>query len=86
MTASGQTTEQRARERIEATLREAGSAVQNRRVVNLSAARGVAVREFQLERGHGVADYLLLVDGRVCGVLEAKREGHALSGIEPQSR
>ncbi len=53
--------------------------------LNVYAARGVAVREFPLHRGHGVADYLLYVDGRAAGVVEAKPEGHTLTGVEAQS-
>jgi len=45
----------------------------------------VAIREFQLESGHGVADYLLYVDGKATGIIEAKREGATLSGVEIQS-
>jgi type I restriction enzyme R subunit len=33
----------------------------------------------------GSADYLLYVDGRVVGVVEAKPEGHTLTGVETQS-
>ena len=53
--------------------------------MNLSAGRGVAVREFKLTPGHGFADYLLFVDGKAVGVLEAKPEGHTLSGVEVQA-
>ena len=53
--------------------------------MNLSAGRGVAVREFKLTTGHGFADYLLFVDGKAVGVLEAKPEGHTLSGVEVQA-
>jgi type I restriction enzyme R subunit len=53
--------------------------------MNLSAGRGVAVREFKLATGHGFADYLLFVDGKAVGVLEAKPEGHTLSGVEVQT-
>ena len=52
--------------------------------MNLSAGRGVAVREFKLAPGYGFADYLLFVDGKAAGVLEAKPEGHTLSGVEVQ--
>lgn len=38
---------------------------------------GVAVREFPLTTGD--ADYMLYVDGRAIGVVEAKPEGHTLS-------
>lgn len=47
--------------------------------LNLSAARGVAVREVTLERGHGEVDYLLFVDGKAIGTVEAKPEGYTLS-------
>jgi type I restriction enzyme R subunit len=53
--------------------------------VNLSALRGVAVREFVLKRPHGRVDYLLFVNGQAVGVLEAKKEGEPLIGVEWQS-
>ncbi len=53
--------------------------------LNVHAARGVAVREFPLLHGHGFADYLLYVDGRAAGVVEAKPAGHTLTGVEAQS-
>jgi type I restriction enzyme R subunit len=49
------------------------------------AARGVALREFPLRRGHGFADYLLYVAGQAVGVAEAKREGSSLTGVEVQA-
>jgi len=59
--------------------------VVDRDQVNIHAARGVAVREFSLKPGHGEADYLLYVDGQAAGVIEAKKEGETLSGVEIQS-
>ena len=53
--------------------------------LNVSAARGLAVREFSLRPGHGAANYQLYVDGRAAGVVEAKLEGHTLTGVEAQS-
>lgn len=53
--------------------------------MNLFATQGVAVREVTLKHGHGRADYLLYVDQRVVGVIEAKPEGTPLSGVEWQS-
>jgi type I restriction enzyme R subunit len=76
--------EQRARAQIDAALLAAGSIVQNRDAMNLSAGRGVAVREFKLAPGYGFADYLMFVDGKAAGVLEAKPDGHTLSGVEMQ--
>jgi len=77
--------EQKARAQIDAALIAAGWIVQDRDAMNLSAGRGVAVREFKLTTGHGFADYLLFVDGKAVGVLEAKPEGHTLSGVEVQA-
>ena len=77
--------EQRARANIDRLLEQAGWAVQNMSALNVHAARGVAVREFPLRPGHGTADYLLYVDGRAAGVVEAKPEGHTLTGVESQS-
>jgi type I site-specific restriction endonuclease len=42
---------------------------------NIHAAVGVAIREFPLNTGFGFADYLLYVNGKACGVIEAKKEG-----------
>ena len=79
------TPEQRARANIDRLLGQAGWAVQDMAALNVHAARGVAVREFQLRLGHGTADYLLYVDGRAAGVVEAKPEGHTMTGVEVQS-
>ena len=43
--------------------------------MNLFAGQGVAVREAIMKRGHGRADYLVYVDKRAVGVIEAKPEG-----------
>ena len=77
--------EEQARFNIDRSLEQAGWAVQNRDAVNLYASRGVAVREFQLKTGHGTADYMLYVDGKAAGVVEAKPEGTTLTGVEIQS-
>jgi type I restriction enzyme R subunit len=76
--------EQEAREEIDRHLVEAGWVVQNREDINLSAARGVAIREFKMADGHGFADYLLYVDKQAVGALEAKPVGLTLSGVKPQ--
>lgn len=70
---------------IDKLLTAAGWNVVDRDQVNIHAARGVAVREFSLKAGHGEADYLLYVDGQAAGVIEAKKEGVTLSGVEIQS-
>jgi len=79
------TPEARARANIDALLAAAGWAVQDLKHANLHEARGVAIREFPLNPGFGFADYLLYVDGKACGVIEAKKEGATLSGVELQS-
>lgn len=38
-----------------------------------------------MKGGHGFADYMLYVDGKAVGVLEAKKKGFTLSGVETQS-
>ena len=80
------TPEALARENIDAALAAAGWAVQDVAQVNLIAGRGVAVREFPLKSGHGFADYLLFVDGKAAGVIEAKPEGITLTGVEIQTQ
>lgn len=77
--------EQRARVLIDRQMRDAGWSVQDRRDLNLFASTGVACREVVMKPGHGRADYLLYVDQKVVGVIEAKPEGTTLSGVEWQS-
>jgi type I restriction enzyme R subunit len=74
-----------AREKIDRMLEQAGWAVQDVKAVNLYAKQGVAIREFPLKSGYGEADYLLYVDGKAAGVIEAKKEGTTLTGVEVQS-
>jgi type I restriction enzyme R subunit len=85
MSPSGLTPEQLARQSIDASLRAAGWLIQDRAEIDLGASRGVAVREFKLEKDHGFADYLLFVDGSAVGVLEAKRHGEPLRSHERQT-
>ena len=77
--------EELARQHIDAALAEAGWLVQDAVAANLGAARGVALREFKLNPGYGTADYLLFVDKRAAGVVEAKPAGTTLTGVEPQA-
>jgi type I restriction enzyme R subunit len=77
--------EDRARVQIDKLLADSGWVVQDAQRANLQAARGIAVREFVLLPPHGRVDYLLYVDGKVAGVIEAKPEGTPLIGVEPQS-
>ena len=79
------TPEQEARVEIDAALQKADWIVQDRDAANLHAGRGVAIREFKLDSGYGTADYLLFVDSRAAGVIEAKPEGTTLTGVELQA-
>lgn len=79
------TPEQQARANIDEMLTKAGWAVQDADALNLYAGQGVAAREFPLKSGHGHADYLLYVDRRAAGIVEAKPEGFTLKGVEAQS-
>lgn len=73
-----------ARRVIDAQLEAASWVVQDRAEMNRTAALGVAVREYPLATGP--CDYLLLVDGKACGVIEAKPAGTTLSGVAEQAR
>ena len=77
--------EDRAREDIDRQLTAAGWVVQDPNAVDLHAARGIAVREFPLVTGHGKADYLLYVDRKAVGAVEAKKAGTTLSAVEIQA-
>ncbi len=79
------TPEELAREQIDRMLDAAGWVVQDLAEANVSAARGVAIRSFPLKSGHGFADYLLFVDGKAGGGVEAKKQGRTLTGVEVQS-
>jgi len=74
--------EEKARQEIDKLLILADWAIQDYRDLNLGAFLGVAVREFPLQSGF--ADYLLFVDRKPVGVLEAKPQGTTLSGIAEQ--
>ncbi len=73
-----------ARRVIDVQLIAAGWLVRDYADANPLAGVGVAVREFPLSTGF--ADYLLYVDAKVVGVIEAKREGLALVEVEGQNQ
>ncbi len=79
------TPEAKARIDIDKLLAQAGWHVCGMGDFNIHAAQGVAIREFPLNSGFGFADYLLYVNGKACGVIEAKKAGATLSGVETQS-
>ncbi len=78
------TPEQLARHNIDRMLQLAGWSVQDMKGLDFTASRGVAVREFPLKAGF--ADYMLFVDRKAVGVVEAKKEGTSLSGVDTQSQ
>ncbi|MBU1218773.1 hypothetical protein KKF34_12295 [Myxococcota bacterium] len=81
---ANQNPEQIARDNIDKQLITCGWLVQNKKQINLNAGPGVAVKEYQTEVGP--ADYVLFVDGKPIGIIEAKREeqGEVLSTHEDQ--
>ena len=42
----------------------------------------MVLRKFPFTSGHGFADYLLYVDGKAVGLIEAKKEGMTLIGLQ----
>jgi type I restriction enzyme R subunit len=76
--------EAQVRQQLDRMLVDAGWSVQDAGVgQDLWAARGVAVREVTTKVGR--ADYLLYVDRKLVGVIEAKREGADLTAAEQQA-
>lgn len=80
-----QNPEQKARDKIDKMLIEAGWIVQSKKDVDLGAGKGVALREYQAETKF--ADYVLFVDKKPVGIIEAKKEdeGHKLTVAEDQA-
>jgi type I restriction enzyme R subunit len=79
------TPEQKARNDIDRKLNDSGWVVQENNIIDWSASRGIAVKEYSTEVGP--ADYVLFVDKKPVGIIEAKRdeEGHRLTVVEGQS-
>lgn len=80
-----QNPEQIARDKIDHMLVDAGWLVQSKDQVNLSAGIGVALRE--TNTASGSADYILFVNSKAVGVIEAKAEdlGYKLLQVEDQA-
>ncbi|MFH1008446.1 MAG: DEAD/DEAH box helicase family protein, partial [Candidatus Latescibacterota bacterium] len=80
-----QNPEQMARDHIDKQLTACGWIVQSIKQVNLNAGIGVAVKEYSTDVGP--ADCVLFVDGKPCGIIEAKREeeGHRITEHEGQA-
>ncbi len=80
-----QNPEQIARDNIDRQLEKCGWKIQDRKNINLGASLGIVVREYYTN--NGPADYILFVDKKPIGVIEAKREdqGVKLLAAEDQS-
>jgi type I restriction enzyme R subunit len=80
-----QTPEQKARNDIDKKLNDSGWKVQEKTGIDWRASRGIAVKEYLTDVGP--ADYVLFVDKKPAGIIEAKRneEGHRLTFVEEQS-
>lgn len=79
------TPEQKARQEIDNRLNLSGWIIQDVKQINLSAGRGIAVREFPTSTGP--VDYALFIDGIPVGLIEAKKDdaGENLTTVEVQS-
>jgi type I restriction enzyme R subunit len=81
-----QNPEQLARDNIDMQLHKCGWIVQDKANVNLGAGPGIAMKEYQTDVGS--ADYILFVNKKPVGIIEAKRveEGISLvTEVEEQS-
>ena len=65
--------EEKARQKIDQLLQDAGWSLQDHKDLNLGASLGVAVREFPVSTGF--ADYLLFVDRKSCRCHRGKTGG-----------
>lgn len=80
-----QNPEQIARDKIDSLLEQAGWKIQSKNKIDFSAGLGIAVREYQTDVGP--ADYVLFVNRKPVGIIEAKREeeGVNLTVVAEQS-
>lgn len=83
---ANQDPEQIARDNIDKQLIACGWVIQDKDKINLNAALGVVVRYYLTQDGKET-DYVLFIDKKPVGVIEAKREeeGHRLTTVEEQS-
>jgi len=81
-----QNPEQKARDKIDLLLNDAGWVVQDKNKIDFKAGLGVAVREYPTYVGP--ADYVLFVEQKAVGLIEAKPEdwGHKITTVEEQSK
>mgnify|MGYP000665046150 CR=1 FL=1 len=85
MSPANQNPEQAARDRIDAMLEASGWKVQDKKKIDFAAGPGIAVREYQTDIGP--ADYVLFIEKKACGVVEAKKEemGQNITTVEDQT-
>ena len=79
-----QNPEQIARDKIDAMLIASGWIVQSKKDLNLNAGLGVAIREYQTNVGP--ADYVLFVNQKPVGIIEAKRKEEAIHFSEHEDQ
>jgi type I restriction enzyme R subunit len=81
-----QTEEEKARDNIDDLLNQAGWVIQNKKSIDLNEGLGQAVREYHTDNGY--ADYVLFVNKKAVGVIEAKKEdyGHKITTVEEQTK
>ncbi|MCL6261468.1 DEAD/DEAH box helicase family protein [Aquiflexum sp. TKW24L] len=82
---TNQNPEQISRDNIDRQLKACGWIVQGIKEMNLRAGFGIALKEYLTDVGP--ADYVLFVEGKPCGIIEAKREeeAHRMQVHEEQS-
>jgi type I restriction enzyme, R subunit len=81
---ANQTPEQIARDAIDKQLTDCGWIIQDKKHINLSAGAGVAVTEYQTDVGP--ADYVLFVEGKPVGIIEAKAEDKGFQPIQAEKQ
>ena len=86
MSTINQTPEQTARDNIDQMLKASGWTVQERKKLDWKAGPGIAVTEYSGSSGR--SDYVLFVDRKAVGIIEAKAEdkGHNITTVEEQSQ
>ncbi|MBE8158090.1 MAG: DEAD/DEAH box helicase family protein, partial [Betaproteobacteria bacterium] len=75
--------EDKVRENIDRLLELAGWRIFDRENADIDAVAGVVLREFSAAGGR--ADYVMYIDGKCAGIIEAKAAGVSLSGAETQA-
>jgi type I restriction enzyme R subunit len=82
---NNQNPEQAARDKVDEKLSASGWLVQSKKAINFNAGPGIAIREYRTDIGP--ADYVLFVDKKAVGIIEAKKDeiGHNITTIEEQT-